>query len=402
MPSQSVIRMQGMPQILTIFGLTISSLSILMPASPAWALHGGSDTFGAGLATTVLMVVTVLTQFLVPKLTGSFGWKPVLLAGSLFMGLPSIAQALSPSLTNILVTSGLRGIGFGILTVCCASALSYLVPAQYRGRAVGLYGLSAAGSQLIFTPLAPALLAWWGFRPVLVLGAIASLAAPFAWQLGAMVDRYLATQSQADTDAGADSGTLSVLGRIWPALLSLTLITSAGGALLTFSTELAATPWLATLALFIFTLAAAPTRLYGGSLTDRYGTRLLMTPTLAIGALGSALLALVLSALTVTSTAGVVVFLVAVTLVGAAYGFLQSVTMVRALNDAGGTLATQKASVAWNAHFDIGTGLGALAIGALAQGFTFGTAWWVSAAVLGVVALLLGAKDTRQSRRTSA
>ena len=391
----SVARMPGMPQILLTFGLTICSLSILLPASPAWALAGGAGSLGAGATNAVLMAVTVATQFSVPALTRRFSWALVLPVGTLFMGLPSLIQALSPDLLNVLVTSGLRGIGFGIVTVCCSSAMSYLIPVEYRGRAVGLYGLAAAGSQMFFTPVAPWALDTFGYRSVISAGAIAAIAAPFALQLGRLVDHFMEEQRAGEqgSDTTPATSTATIIARIWPALLTLTLVTSVGGAFMTFSTEIAPTATLATGALLLLCALATPTRLYGGSLTDRFGTRLLMTPVLALTALGVALVGWVNGA----SLPSIIVLLSGATLIGFGYGFLQSVTMVRALSDAGGADATQRASVAWNSHFDIGTGLGSLAIGAAAQATSFAAAWAGAAVLLLVCAIVLGLKDARAS-----
>ena len=391
----SVARMPGMPQILLTFGLTICSLSILLPASPAWALAGGAGSLGAGATNAVLMAVTVATQFSVPALTRRFSWALVLPVGTLFMGLPSLIQALSPDLLNVLVTSGLRGIGFGIVTVCCSSAMSYLIPVEYRGRAVGLYGLAAAGAQMFFTPVAPWALDTFGYRSVISAGAIAAIAAPFALQLGRLVDHFMEEQRAGEQggDATPVTSTATIIARIWPALLTLTLVTSVGGAFMTFSTEIAPTATLATGALLLLCALATPTRLYGGSLTDRFGTRLLMTPVLALTALGVAFVGWVNGA----SLPSIIVLLAGATLIGFGYGFLQSVTMVRALSDAGGADATQRASVAWNSHFDIGTGLGSLAIGAAAQATSFAAAWAGAAVLLLVSAIVLGLKDARAS-----
>lgn len=391
----SVARMPGMPQILLTFGLTICSLSILLPASPAWALVGGAGSLGAGATNAVLMAVTVATQFSVPALTRHFSWALVLPVGTLFMGLPSLIQALSPDLLNVLVTSGLRGIGFGIVTVCCSSAMSYLIPVEYRGRAVGLYGLAAAGAQMFFTPVAPWALDTFDYRSVISAGAIAAIAAPFALQLGRLVDHFMEEQRAGEqgSDATPATSTATIIARIWPALLTLTLVTSVGGAFMTFSTEIAPTATLATGALLLLCALATPTRLYGGSLTDRFGTRLLMTPVLALTALGVAFVGWVNG----VSLPSVIFLLAGATLIGFGYGFLQSVTMVRALTDAGGADATQRASVAWNSHFDVGTGLGSLAIGAAAQATSFTAAWTGAAVLLLACALLLGLRDARAS-----
>lgn len=390
---QSVARMPGMPQILITFGLSISSLAVLLPASPAWAVAGGAGSFGAGATNAVLMAVTVATQFSVPTLTRRFSWAHVLPVGAILLGLPSLIQLISPALTNILLTSALRGVGFGIVTVCCSSAMSYLVPLEYRGRAVGLYGLAAAGSQMFFTPVAPWAIETFGHRAVIAVGAVAALAAPFAFQLGRSVDRYLAQhhEGEATVSATPKTSTATIIKRIWPALLTLTLVTSVGGAFMTFSTEIAPTATLATGGLLLLCVLATPTRLYGGSLTDRFGTRLLMTPVLGFTALGLVLLALMDGA----NPLSVLFLLLGASIIGFGYGFLQSVTMVRALTDAGGADATQRASVAWNSHFDIGTGLGALAIGAVAQSTNFATAWGGAALVLALCALLMGLRDVR-------
>lgn len=391
--NQSVARMQGMPQILITFGLSISSLAILLPASPAWALAGGAGSFGAGATNAVLMAVTVVTQFSVPALTRRFTWARVLPVGTLLLGLPSLVQLISPDLTNILATSCARGIGFGIVTVCCSSAMSYLIPMEYRGRAVGLYGLAAAGSQMVFTPLAPWAIEVFGYRAVIAVGAVSALATPFAFQLGRSVDRYLQKHQVGDnaTSTSQATTTVTIIKRIWPALLTLTLVTSVGGAFMTFSTEIAPTATLATGGLLLLCVLATPTRLYGGSLTDRFGTRLLMTPVLGLTAIGVLLLAFMDG----VSSRSAIFLLLGAALIGFGYGFLQSVTMVRTLTDAGGADTTQRASVAWNSHFDIGTGLGAVAFGALVQATSFVTAWWVVAGLLALSALLMGVKDYR-------
>nr|WP_239479172.1 MFS transporter [Rothia sp. ZJ1223] len=375
-----------MPAIVATFALAISGLSLLLPATPAWVVSGGAGSLGAGLTTATLMGCTVATQLCMPRILRRWGWTRVLVTGALLMGLPAPLQAFSPNLGLVLVSSGLRGVGFGILTVCASTALTLLIPAEARGRAVGLYGLAAAGTQMILTPLAPWLVELWGFRPVLVLGVLPALGVPFAYKLGKLVDA-LPPQPVRERQAGG-----SVLSRIWPALLTLTLTTSAGGAFMTFADQLSPSASAAAVALLVLTVMATPTRLYGGGLTDRFGTRVLMSPVLALTAVG--LLLISFSTREPTPDSRLVLLLGGVLLLGFGYGFLQSVTMVRAFADSEGE--TTRASVAWNVNFDVGTGLGGLMLGALMQVSTASTAWLLWAALLLVTAVLLGFKDARE------
>lgn len=394
---QKVIQMPGMISIIATFAAVISSLSLLLPASPAWVASGGAGAMGAGTVTAALMAVTVATQlFAVRPALARFGWQKTLVAGTLFMGLGSPLQAISPDLSLALVSSALRGVGFGIVTVCGSMALSLLIPAERRGQAVGLYGLAAAVPQMILTPLAPWLIELLGFRPVLSLGLIAVLGAPFAWHLGKLVDARTAQAPASEPEQGAGAG--SVLRIIWPALLTLTLITAAGGAFMTFAIDIAPTALVASIALLVLTITAAPTRFWGGSLSDRFGTRVLMTPVLALSAVGTVLIGF--SAAGAEGNARSILLLLGALLVGAGYGFLQSVTMVRALNDAG-PAHNARASVAWNANFDLGTGLGGLALGALAQAGGFPGAWWIWAGLMAVSVAVMGVRDARESRRHS-
>lgn len=393
---EKVLRAPGMVSIVATFASVIASLSLLIPASPAWVAFGGAGSTGAGSVTATLMAVTVATQlFAVRALLARFGWAKTLVAGTLLMGLGSPLQAISPDLTLALLSSALRGIGFGIVTVCGSTALSILIPAAQRGRAVGIYGLAAAIPQMILTPSAPWLIEVLGFRAVLTLGAVAVFGAPFALHLGRIVDARIAAAPAAEPDSPGGAG--GIVRLIWPALLTLTLVTAAGGAFMTFAIDLAPTALWAAVALLCLTVMATPTRFWGGSLSDRFGTRVLMTPALALAAVGMALVGWSVAA---AGTPRLVLLVAGALLIGFGYGFLQSVTLVRALNDAGPT-NNARASVAWNANFDVGTGLGGLAVGAMAQAAGFFVAWWIWAVLVVLAVAVMAMRDFRKPRQAT-
>ena len=60
------------------------------------------------------MAVTVGTQLLVPAMLRRVGHRPVLVAGSLLLGLPTPLLALTAELGPVLAVSAVRGIGFGM------------------------------------------------------------------------------------------------------------------------------------------------------------------------------------------------------------------------------------------------------------------------------------------------
>ena len=139
--TESVLRSPGIPHLLTVGAFCFAGLALLLPVSPAWAVAGGADEFGAGLVTAVLMAATVLAQLCVRTALRTIGWPRTLALGALLLGLPALLQSLSDHLVPILVTTALRGAGFGIVTVCGATAAAALAPRGRQGAAIGLYGL---------------------------------------------------------------------------------------------------------------------------------------------------------------------------------------------------------------------------------------------------------------------
>ncbi|MET8468467.1 MFS transporter [Streptomyces sp. NPDC006422] len=377
----SVIRSPGFPPLMTVVLCCFSGFALLLPVSPQWALDGGADEFGAGLVTAVLMTMTVVSQLCVKTTLRKLGWTRTFALGALLLGLPAPLQALSDDLWPILATTALRGAGFGIMTVCGATAVAALAPAERRGSAIGLYGLSIALPQMVLTPAAPALVATFALPAILVCGILPVLALPFTPALGRALDARAETVSAEPSAPG--SSTAVALRRILTPVVLLLLVTVAGGAILTFTPQFAGSAGVAAGALVTFTATAAVTRWGCGVLADRFSAR-----PLNFGLLLAACAGLVLVAWSIRGGSVVVPGLVGgLLLLGSAYGGLQSVTLVQALNRAG-TENHHTTSVVWNIGFDAGTGLGSLLLGFAAQVSTFSAGFLVMAAATALAAVL--------------
>jgi predicted MFS family arabinose efflux permease len=158
----------------------------------------------------------------------------------------------------------------------------------------------------------------------------------------------------------------------------LLVVTLAGGGLVTFLPIERPDGVLATAALLVFGITGALTRWWAGVLADRTGTRLLLPLALLVSAVGLAAVALGLDAGTGWVLAGAAVF-------GAGYGMVQNLTLLAAFARAGEGGATA-ASATWNASFDAGTAVGALALGLIAAAVGLP---WTYALVAGVLLLAL-------------
>ncbi|MFZ3562015.1 MFS transporter [Streptomyces sp. BH055] len=368
-----------MPHLMVVVLFCFSGFALLLPVSPQWALDGGADEFGAGLVTAVLMTMTVASQLCVKATLRKLGWARTFALGALLLGLPAPLQALSDNLWPILATTALRGAGFGIMTVCGATAVAALAPAGRQGAAIGLYGLSIALPQMLLTPAAPALVAAFALPAILACGILPVLALPFTPGLG----RALDAPAPEPGPAAPRKATADTLRRILMPVVLLLLVTVAGGAILTFTPQFAGSPGAAAGALVTFTATAAVTRWSCGVLADRFSARPLNFSLLLAACAGLCLVAWAVRS-------GPVVLpglLGGLLLLGAAYGGLQSVTLVQALNRAG-VEHRHTTSVAWNIGFDAGTGLGSLLLGLAAQVATFSFGFLLMAAATAIAAVV--------------
>jgi MFS family permease len=377
-----------MPWLLGSAALWFSGYALLVPVAPLWVIHGGSDGLGAGLVTGVMMACTVLAQLLMRRLLGWLGWRWTLALGSGLLGLPALGHLATDRLAVVIALAALRGLGFGVVTVCGVTAVAAFAEPGRRGRAIGALGLAIAAPQVALVPVAPWIAERAGFGLVFVLAVAPALAIPLAWPVARAV-------GDADRTAAGDSGpgTTAALWRLLSGpIAALVAVTASGGAILTFASHILASPALGFFGLLAFTGTAAASRWAAGAVADRFGPAPAMAPLLFTSALGLAAIALTAGGF--HGAAGRALVIGGLLLAGAAYGGVQNLTLAQAFTVAG-ERARSSVSVAWNLSFDAGTGLGALAAGAIATAASYSAAF----AVLALAAGLVGGYWARHGRR---
>lgn len=385
----SVWRTPGMPSLLATTMAGFSGYSALLPVAPLWATHGGAGPAGAGAVNGVLMLFTVLTQPFGPRAIRRFGWRTVLVAAMVLLGVPPLLHGLTDSLAVTLTLSAVRGIGFGVLTVTGSAVLAELVAPAQRGKAIGAYGLAIAGPQLLLLPAAPWAAETFGFWLVFLISACPLLGCLPALALA----RLIINQPHDHTEPPAEA----LARRYRPLLAPMGLLlaaTLAGGALITFTPHMTSSSLLAMGGLLVLTTAAAISRWGFGHLADRHGAGPFLWPLVVVTFTGMAGTAWAVADPAATASAA---FLVGMGLVGIGYGGLQNLTLVSAFRavprrDYG------LASAVWNVGFDAGTGLGAVLIGMVAASTSFPMAMLVGAGV-SLVTLPLAVTHRHAGRR---
>lgn len=387
----SVWTARGMPSLLWATFLGFSGFAVLLPVAPLWAVHGGADEGGAGLVNGVLLLVTVLTQFTVPAMLRRFGWGPALAAGLVLLGVPSLGLIATDSLAAILGLSAVRGVGFGILTVTGSAAVAELSDPSTRGKAVGAYGLSIAGPQVVLLPLGAWVAETVDFTLVFAVGALPLLGVPAALALGRVLDAF-PDQAEVGGTTGGPSTPRVALTLLRPMVL-LVGVTIAGGAVLTFGPQMVRNPAVVIPALALLELAAAILRWWIGGVADRYGPERFVAPFVVLTVVGVSAIAWAVHERSVP------LLLLGAVLLGSAYGALQNLTLVISF-----AAVTRRhiglASSIWNVGFDLGTAIGSVTVGAIAVQYDFSVALLVTA-VFALLTLPLALLH-RSSRRPAS
>jgi hypothetical protein len=379
----SVWRMPGMPWLIGAATLWFSGFALLVSVAPLWAIRGGSGSLGAGLVTGVMMACTVLAQLSMHRLLAGLGWRWTLVLGSGLLGLPALGHLATDQLWAVTGLAALRGLGFGVITVCGATAVAALVEPSRRGRALGAFGLSSAAPQFVLVPAAPWLAERAGFWLVFVLAAVPALAIPLAGPIA----RTAGDGARAPS-GGSGPGPAALRRVLSGPIAALAVITASGGAILTFAPHILASPVLAFWGLFAFTGATAASRWAAGGIADRFGPARGIAPLLFTGALGLAAIGLRaddLRADGLHDAAARALVISGLLLAGIAYGGVQNLTLAQAFT-AAGEPARATVSIVWNLSFDAGTGIGAFGTGAIATATSFPVAF----AVLALAVALAG------------
>jgi len=350
---------------------TMIGFYLLLSVVPLYTEEAGGGSSGAGLATAVFMLSTVLAQTWMPRTLARFGYGPVLAAGLLLLGLPAFLYTTLGEVPAIVAVTLVRGAGFGAVIVVLAALVVELAPPGRRGEALGLYGIVLTLPTIFCSALGLWLVERFGYHPVFLLGALAPLLG-FVAALG-----IPSPDRQRD---GESAGFFSGLGRgpLLRIFLLFASCTAASGVVVTFLPLFARGPGLfsAATALLVLGIASTLSRWWAGRFGDRRDPHLLLAPGLVCAALGM-----------VALSSGGFALLGGALLFGAGFGALQNATLLLTMQHVPKS-EYGLGSTLWNVAFDAGTGAGAFVFGFVVGTAGFSWAFGLCAGLL-VAALTL-------------
>ncbi|WP_018335108.1 MFS transporter [Actinomycetospora chiangmaiensis] len=360
--------------------LVAAGYGIVAPALPVFARSFGVGVTAAAAVVSALPVLRLLFAPVSGRLVARVGERSMYLTGLLVVAASTGACALATSYPQLLLYRGLGGIGSTMFTVSAFSLIFRLAPQDRRGRVSGLF----TGSFLLGGISGPAL----GGGLVAV-----DLRAPFLVYAGALVVATAVVGGLLARSTGLarrrddpSVAPLTLLGALrfptYRAALASGLATGwavqgvrVGLVPLFVAVALGREPLWTGIALTVFALGDGAMLLATSGLSDRRGRRPVVVAGLAMVAVGTACLG---------ALPDLRVLLVASLVAGAGAGLLQPAQGAAVADLVGSRRSGGPALSGFQMASDVGTIVGPVAAGALAERSGFGAAFVVSGGVAAV------------------
>jgi MFS family permease len=370
----------GLPRevgVLTAVAFAVAvGFGVVAPAIPVYAREFGVGRTAAGAVISAFAFMRLVSALGSGRLVNRIGERLVLSLGIGIVAVSSALAGLAQSYTQLLVLRGVGGVGSAMFTVSAISLLLRVVDSDQRGRATGLWQsgflLGAILGPAIGGPLTDISLRAPFFVYAVTLAAAGAIGLAVLGRAHLhdveVDDRPAATVTlpQALRVSGYRAALVTNLGNGWA------LFGVRSSLIPLFVTEgMGASPTWTGVGFFVSAATQGGLLLWAGGFADRVGRR----PAMLIGS-AVATTSLVLVAV----TGSLAVYVVAMALFGAGSAFL-SVAPSAVVGDVasghGGTVIA-----AFQMSSDLGAVAGPLVAGRLADNYSFGAAFGVTAAVL--------------------
>ena len=112
---------------------------IVAPALPVFARHFGVGRAAAGAVISVFALLRIAFALPSGRMVDRFGERIVLATGIAIVAVSSLLAGLSNSYVQLILLRGAGGVGSAMFSISAMSLLVRVVPADRRGRAVGLW-----------------------------------------------------------------------------------------------------------------------------------------------------------------------------------------------------------------------------------------------------------------------
>ncbi len=373
---------------------------IVAPALPQFAVSFGVGAFAATVVISSFALMRLLFAPASGALVQRIGERPTYLTGLLIVAASTGAVAFASNYWQLLVFRGIGGIGSTMFTVSAFGLLIRIAPPGLRGRVAGLYATSFLFGS-IGGPLVGAALVGFGLRVPFLIYAVALLVA------AAVVYFRLKDSALAAPEPAADTVTMTFRDGLRSPTYRAALLSNFANGWAVFGVRVALVPLFvvqalnasdgyAGIALTVFAVGNALVQFQAGRLSDLHGRRPFVLAGLVVSGLCTALLGLSPNLWTLFALSVVA---------GIGSGLMNPAQQAAVADVVGSKARGGPVLAAFQMAADVGSVVGPLVAGILAEQMSYAAAFAVTGA-LTVPALIAwafaptSARDTHPDERT--
>jgi MFS family permease len=363
-----------------------TALGALQPVLPRF-IKGplGGTTTEIGLIVGAFSLAAILVRPLIAHIGDRRGRRQLLLTGGVLVGASVAGYLLVDNLWQLMALRIVAGVGEAFFYIGAASVINDLTPDERRGEALSYFSLALYGGLALGPIMGELALDARGYGLAWI---VASAAAVLAALLGVPIPD---TRPTGDVEPPRGLARIAHPAGLLPGVVLATSVWGLGG-FNTFVPLLALEVGLSgsRLVFATFALVVILIRSLGARIPDRLGPG--TSARSALAAQASGLLIMGLVQVPVGLYSGTILFAL-----GQALAFPALMTLA-----VGGAPATERSSVVgtFTAFFDLAFGLGAIALGGIAEAIGYGGAF-VSAAAVAVAGLVLLTVRAQRARRVT-
>ncbi|MGW5075478.1 MFS transporter [Rhodococcus sp. NPDC004095] len=372
---------------------------IVAPALPQFAVSFGVGAFAATVVISSFAFMRLVFAPVSGSLVQRMGERPTYLTGLLIVAASTAAVAFASNYWQLLVFRGLGGIGSTMFTVSAFGLLIRIAPPHIRGRVSGLYATSFLFGS-IGGPLVGAALVGFGLRVPFLIYALALLIA------AAVVYFRLKGSALAAPEKATDAVTMSFREAVRQPVYRAALLSNFANGWAVFGVRVALVPLFvvqalhasdgyAGIALTVFAVGNALVQIQAGRLSDLHGRRPFVLAGLVVSGLCTA-------GLGFSPNLWVLFALSAIAGVGS--GLMNPAQQAAVADVVGSKARGGPVLAAFQMASDVGSVVGPLVAGVLAEQLSYGTAFAVTGALTlpAIAAWLLAAPRSAAAVRAGS
>lgn len=365
--------------------------SLFLPVLPVYVKQSGADDVQVGVVVAVFFITSILTRFFTASAAARFGRHRILLAGMVIFTLTMCGYYLLSGLAPIIVLRLIQGIGFGAASTLYGSTVAGIVPDEKMGEGMGYLGLGVSVAYVLGPCLGAAAISLPNYKWIFLAAALLAL-------VSILMTHFIAAGRAEDAAPAPETPAVSVSDMMEPNVLYESSFIFLLGLFMsscdTYVVLYARQLKISNIFLYFAATTAAEvgTRLFAGKLYDKKGMNVVVIPGAAAG------LASCFAAWLTRDLTALCVFAL---LFGTAIGLIFPGSEANAMKK-----VSAERRIAANATFynmlDIGSGLGPLCFGAVAQSHGYAGTFLLSGVVFLVMLLLPPAKLLLRRRSRAA